>query len=58
MQSNIYTNKMYSHKNSENPSKPSKQETSEKALKEAYKGKTWKRDNTKRSFDFSSLQGA
>ncbi len=51
MQSNIYTNKIVK------PSKPSKLETSEKGIKTAYKGKTWKRDNTKRSFDFSSLQG-
>lgn len=33
MQSNIYTSKMHSHKNSENPLKPSKLETSEKASK-------------------------
>ena len=58
MQSNIYTNKMHSHKNSENPSKPSKLETSEKASKTAYKGKTRKRGTDKRSVNFDSVQGA
>lgn len=48
MQSNIYTSKMHSHKNSENPSKPSKLETSEKASKQGYKGKTWERGTDKR----------
>lgn len=48
MQSNIYTSKMHSHKNSENPSKPSKLETSEKGIKHGYKGKTWKRGTDKR----------
>lgn len=52
MQSNIYTSKIVKH------SKPSKQETSEKASKEAYKGKTWKRGTDKRSLDFNGLQGA
>lgn len=50
MQSNIYTNKI--HKTS----KPN-QEANEKALKEAYKGKTWKRGTDKRSVKFDGLQG-
>ena len=48
MQSNIYTSKMHSHKNSENPLKPSKLETSEKGVKQGYKGKSWKRVTDKR----------
>lgn len=52
MQSNIYTAKI--HK----PSKPGKPETSEKASKTAYNGKTWKRGTDKRALKFDGLQGA
>lgn len=48
MQSNIYTSKMHSHKNSENPSKPSKPESRDKGIKTAHKGKTWNRGTDKR----------
>ena len=58
MQSNIYTSKMHSHKNRENPSNHSKLETSEKGVKTAYKGKTWKRGTDKRNVNFDGLQGA
>ena len=44
MQSNIYTNKII--RTSTN--KPKQQETSEKHVKTAYKGKTWKRGTDKR----------
>lgn len=50
MQSNIYTSKI--HKASK-----TKQETREKALKQGYKGKTWKRGTDKRSMKFDGLQG-
>ena len=56
MQSNIYTAKI--HK----PSKPGKLDTSEKGIKQGYKGRdkvaTWKRGTDKRNFDFNGLQGA
>lgn len=56
MQSNIYTNKIVK------PSKPSKLETSEKGIKQGYKGRdkvaTWKRGTDKRNMNFDSLQGA
>ena len=41
MQSNIYTSKIIK-------TSKIKQDTGEKALKEAYKGKTWKRGTDKR----------
>jgi hypothetical protein len=34
-----------------------KQETSEKPVKTAYKGKTWKRGTDKRNFSFDGLKG-
>jgi hypothetical protein len=37
--------------------KHSKQETSEKAVKQGYKGKTWQRGMDKRNFSFDSLKG-
>ena len=51
MQSNIYTNKIVK------PSKPSKLDTSEKGVKTAHKGKSWKRGTDKRSMNFDSVQG-
>ena len=50
MQSNIYTAKIIK------ASKP-KQEASEKASKEAYKGKTWKRGTDKRALKFDGYKG-
>lgn len=37
--------------------KPKQQEASEKALKQGYKGKTWKRGTDKRSMNFDGLKG-
>lgn len=37
--------------------KPSKLETNEKQVQQAYKGKTWKRDTSKRNYEFNGLQG-
>ena len=51
MQSNIYTSKIVKH------SKPSKLETSEKGIKQGYKGKSWKRGTDKRAMNFDSVQG-
>jgi len=51
MQSNIYTSKIIKQSKL-------KQDTGEKVLKEAYKGKSWKRGTDKRSMNFDSVQGA
>ena len=48
---------MQSNYNTIKTIRKSKQETGEKALKQAYKGKTWKRGTDKRSFNFDGLKG-
>lgn len=50
MQSNIYTSKIIK-------TSKAKQDTRENMPKQAYKGKTWKRETDKRSMKFDGLQG-
>lgn len=56
MQSNIYTAKI--HKQRQKDAQSNKLDTSEKGIKQDYKGKSWKRGTDKRSLDFNGLQGA